>query len=290
MEKESQFLVSQQLGFMIRQCARSYKVADAITDNCHYMNGLGYTIFDISPSGHIIASDGRKVTNIGIYKWARELLKGTLYANDMGVNESIFEYYNIKDSDIEKFGNYINGMAKKNDFQIKLISGKAIKNMFTDFEGSGRLAKSCMNGKGNYFSMLADCESLKMLVILDIDKIIGRAFVWNVDVGSGNNITFLDRFYTSRDYLDGVLIEYAKSNGWWRKYQYDSFEKPKLWVSPTGNIANITGTVTVKKRGYVKYPYLDTFYYGGDGFLSNSPYNCDTMFQRLDGKCDRTII
>jgi hypothetical protein len=94
----------------------------------------------------------------------------------------------------------------------------------------------------------------------------GRALVWNVKI-DGEDAVFLDRFYVARDHYCELFIDYANENGWWRKKQYTSQANKTSWVK---NGVNRDFFITIHTpTDFDQYPYIDTFCYGGYGWLSN---------------------
>src|SRR5690606_6439674 len=101
---------------------------------------------------------------------------------------------------------------------------------------------------------------------------IGRALVWETDCGK----TFMDRVYTSYDWLDEKFIEYAKEQGWWTLEHYNDYKYKTRWVDPAGVQRKIYAKISLD-TDFESYPYLDTFTYGKDGFISND--RDDTLYE-----------
>lgn len=260
----------------------SYIVADVILRHMSELYAPDYHFFDVTNEGTIVASRGTNTVTLKIGKWARSVLHHNVVSSRYGV--SLIDTYGIKESDIEKFQNHMKGRLQLHSYSFEILGSSAIPDiMVIDRENTGRLGDSCMNGQPDKFKMLAGINDLSCLIVTSSDgTLIARSFIWDAEVGGGK-VKFMDRFYTSKDYLDGVLCDYAFQNGFWRKRWYDTYEHKTIWVSPEKKSVNVVATVSVKNQTFSKYPYLDTFCFGGDGLLSNSHKGCKYMYNSVFG-------
>jgi hypothetical protein len=135
-----------------------------------------------------------------------------------------------------------------------------------DREGcGGTLGDSCMNGDSEYLDLYEYCENLEIVVMLNgKGELSGRALLWSV---GGNK--YMDRIYAAQDCYYEMFLNHARSMGWHRKVEYKSYRDKESWVSPSGEVFNRTLRVNTPTE-FDYYPYIDTFTYGGDGWISNN--------------------
>ena len=181
--------------------------------------------------------------------------------------------HEFKCKEFEDFSNYLQGeILKSGDF--KIVSGDDIVKYYCEdnyYEISGTLGNSCMRYSEcrGYFDIYKD--HAKLLVYLRDDKVMGRALLWEID---GN--TYMDRYYTCRDYLNSVFEEYAISNKWRMRADnsllYDGDDQ--YWKLPDDNYKTaVYLELYIKlKNTYDYYPYMDSFRYFDES--SNTISSC----------------
>lgn len=280
--KQSNFIVSLNLIKKLDSIRGSYIVADILMTHLFELQSDQYHFFDILDTGDVMCVSRNHTVNTSLFRWTRKMLTDNMVSNQY--NSSLMVNYGITDSDIEKFGNHLKGLCKLHSYSIEVLPSMEIGPILKAGIGAtGRLGDSCMNKYAGYFEMLRRCADFKIVAVLDENKkLLARSFLWNADIG-GETVGFMDRFYTCQDYLDGVLMDYARDNGYWRRYKYDDYKNPQQWVAPSMKIVNVPATVNCLQQGFNKYPYLDTFCYGSDGTLSNSPRGAKYMYQSVFG-------
>ncbi len=79
-----------------------------------------------------------------------------------------------------------------------------------------------------------------------------------------------------------LFLEYAENNGWWRKEYYKKYEYKEDFIRPDGGKENRTFKIFTP-TDFESYPYIDTFTYGGDGYITNNSYNTEYTFSETDG-------
>lgn len=182
------------------------------------------------------------------------------------------------DSDIEKFVNLLKSAMDSKPY-FELWSGKQIYDAYLTENylkrGYGTLGSSCMNNK-NYVGLYADNpEVCSILVLKDVDKILGRALVWKLNtcqrqkpIISNNRLTisrdssirveyFMDRVYTSDDFHVATFRKYAREKGWAYR-TYNSFSDRNEITFKDEEIS-VKMTVKLKKCDIKVFPYADTF-------------------------------
>ena len=166
------------------------------------------------------------------------------------------------DVDIEKFVNAFKGLEDKINEKFILADGKDIKKYYwweNYKEMAGDLGKSCMARKKKYFKIYTkNPEVCRLLVLLEDDKVIGRALIWKLDRNDGPNEIeyFMDRQYTILQSDVLKFTNYAKENGW----AYKTYNNHHSYSNITfnGEEKNCDIVVKVKVEDYDQYPYMDT--------------------------------
>lgn len=206
------------------------------------------------------------------------------------------------DKQIETFVNQYKSIKEDTSYEFKLVSGDEISKWYlpenSKYPGRGSLGSSCMasESKNHFFKLyIQNPEVCSLLVLLEGGKLIGRALVWKINKitplareiaedkyeffqdGQGGLSSviklrgveyFMDRVYTSEDWLVNKFFEYSDKMNWCRR-AYQSNEQRCVYYK--GDKFFVTMNVKVKKLSYEPYPYLDTFrrYNHFEGTLNN---------------------
>ncbi len=206
--------------------------------------------------------------------------------NEVGIGRFINKLfpgkYNSKQ--IEEFINQFKAALEKSGENFDLVEGEDIEYWYSYEnykEMSGTLGNSCMAKKSDLFDIYIQNQDVcKMLVLLEDDKLIGRALVWKLNsVKSGRtNLEgapeyFMDRQYTIKESDVQKFRNYAKAQGW----AYKSYNNHHSYttININGEDKNLNFTVRVAAKRYNKYPYMDTFrrYDPETGILYNDDEN-----------------
>jgi hypothetical protein len=192
--------------------------------------------------------------------------------------------------DIEEFTNQFKATLEKSGERFEIVEGDDIDFWYSSSnykENSGTLGNSCMAHKSGYFGLYTENpEVCKMLVLLEDDKLIGRALVWKLDsikrIRKDVEVAewFMDRQYTIKDSDVEKFRNYAKEKGWaYKSYNNHHSFSPVIF---NGEEFNADMTVRVKSKKYPKYPYMDTFrrFDKDSGML----YNNDDMGSEYEGQ------
>lgn len=192
--------------------------------------------------------------------------------------------------DIEEFTNKFKAALTKQGEYFDEVSGDDINNWY-NYENykemSGTLGNSCMAKKSGLFTIYTENPDVcKMLILVEDDKLIGRALVWKLSsikiYGKevDQNSWFMDRQYTIKDSDVQKFRNYAKEKGWIYKSSnnHHSFSN----VTIEGEEKNATLEVQVKAKNYGRYPYMDTFrrFDSNEGIL----YNDDDEDESYEGQ------
>lgn len=224
-------------------------------------------------------------------KWSR---KGRVEGRAASVIRKLFnpkftQRY-LKDADFDQFANLYKSTFSKRGLRFELLDNEKIGEVYDwdIHQGGGPLENSCMNGDGEYMGIYEE-NTVQILALFNEDNLLcGRALVWHgviLDDDNDNRVTFMDRVYTSEDFMNEMFRQYAIDNKWYYKYHYTSGGNKDKLVNLVGDI--VFHKLTVKLcTDHDQYPYIDTFCYGGDGWLSN--YNDEAIYTYQNTGGDRS--
>jgi len=170
----------------------------------------------------------------------------------------------FKESDLDCFNNIYKSYFNT-ELEFNLLDRFSIKEVYEmrRKDGGGSLNSSCMNGDSEYLNIYENCKDLQILVLKDKDGLLcGRALVWNV-----GELTLMDRVYVSDDYMFQMFFDYAQKNNMIRKYE-QSYSNKSNWLKPNSEKFQEFFKIYTD-TDFEYYPYIDTFSYGNDGFLTN---------------------
>ena len=173
----------------------------------------------------------------------------------------------LNEKDFEIFNNHYKCKFDTSKYTFDLLPNDEIKRIYDmDIEeGGSSLNNSCMNGKSNYLDIYKNCKQLQILVLLNNDnQLAGRALVWTIE-----DIILMDRVYVTQDYLYDLFIDHAKSNNWWYKQNYKSMHDRKTFIDSNGQVVSNKYFTIHTDTEFNSYPYIDTFCYGEEGYLTN---------------------
>jgi hypothetical protein len=131
----------------------------------------------------------------------------------------------------------------------------------------------------------------KTVVAVGSDGVFrGRALIWPEVEPCGElfpRFTLMDRIYSDCQEVELALEEHAESEGWWRKEGQNS--NPGPFIRPDGSISQARLTVRTNRDldEIDYYPYLDTFAYGGEDWVSTDPEDHSYYYRNTDGSRDR---
>ena len=207
---------------------------------------------------------GKGRQEIGVGRGIRALL---LTTGEKFLDKDIEEFVNLYKAAIDKFND------KFSFFEV--VTGSDIAHWYHNrnyFIRSGTLGSSCMAGvPASWLEIYTENPEQVALIIYksqeDTDKIIGRALLWTLNDGK----KFVDRIYTVNDSDVQLFRDYAKENGWYTKYHNSSTTNSQA-IAPDGSNVSLRLVVTLNKKYYDHFPYLDTLKYftPGSGVLNNS--------------------
>ena len=188
--------------------------------------------------------------------------------------------------EVEEFVNKFKSTLEQSGERFIEVSGDEIAEWY-DYNNykimNGSLGSSCMaRAEKRTFEIYTDNpEVCRMLVLLEDDKLIGRALIWKLidDVDSVSkedhldNEYFLDRQYTIKDSDVEKFRSYAVERGW----SYKTHNNHHNLDSVTFEDKNyrLEMKVQLNRKEYSRFPYVDTFrrYDPRTGILTNDSNN-----------------
>lgn len=178
--------------------------------------------------------------------------------------------------EIEEFGKLYKAeiTSDKTFEKFSLVKGEDIRKWYDesryDSDEGGSLRHSCMryNSCQKFLDIYTESKNVSMLIWTnDDDKLLGRAIVWKLN--NHNNVTFMDRIYTSVQSDESVFKKYARKMGWAYKQKQSYCDRYSV-IYNGKELDWDNMEVEVKNISYEYYPYMDTFsYYDEDGILYN---------------------
>lgn len=195
----------------------------------------------------------------------------------------------LKDSDFEIFNNKYKSKYSTGNMHFTVEPNEKIPHVYCmkRKDGGSSLNGSCMNDDGDYLDMYRKCENLEIIALITEDGLLaGRCLLWSLDY-EGETIKFADRIYVSDDHLYDAFLSYIEENKWWRKKYYKTYDYRMLFIKPNGDEISHKFIVNLN-TDHEEYPYIDTFHFGGDGYITNKDSNiiytyCDTAGGREGG-------
>ena len=179
---------------------------------------------------------------------------------------------------IDKFVVYLQSNSKNTDdkWKISLVKGDEIakyynsNNYRTENKFGSSLWQSCMTDRmlimDNLFNIYTkNSEVCSLLIMTDESgKLAARALVWNVSVKQKEkelgNIKFVDRIYSTEDWMVMKIQNWAKENGMARRLTNIGYNCSDIFYDG-GKYYEVQMDVSVNKIYYSAFPYLDTFNY-----------------------------
>ena len=159
------------------------------------------------------------------------------------------QYLKFNAKDIETFVNLYkaHNAFDRNAFEyFKVVEGEEIKKWYletTYAKGCGTLNNSCMrlDKCQEYFDIYTNTENkVKMLILTNNDKLIGRCLLWETDKGK-----YMDRVYAN-DHIQNLFKKWAEENDYNLTHYRNSQSNEQL-------------TTKIKVDFNKPFPYLDSF-------------------------------
>ena len=215
--------------------------------------------------------------------WARE---GRQNGRPSKVIKKLFHprvHKYIKDTDFETFTNMYKAAFTDEGYEFTVKPGGDIAEVYCMDRGEGNasLNGSCMNGDEDYLEIYTNCTSLRIVTLEKDGYLHGRALLWNLKDGD-DDIVFMDRVYVAQDYMYDMFIDHCNKNEWWKKKYYKTYEHKDTFIKPDGAEVNKVFKVYTP-TDFSQFPYIDTFQYGDDGYISNSEAGRHT-YNSTDGE------
>lgn len=190
----------------------------------------------------------------------------------------------FSEQDFELAVNILKASNKIGTFEV--VEGEEITETYVNtpftYGDRGSLGDSCMRYKScsNYFRIYEDNACLVRLMHPN-GTLMGRALLWVTDCGKN----IMDRIYVGKDEHISLFKEWAEENGYDYKAHQKYDEKDSFINHVTKEQYYKTYTISVS-TDYAEFPYIDTFTYGSDGYITNSSNNTYFSFDNTDGSKD----
>lgn len=142
--------------------------------------------------------------------------------------------------------------------------------------GEGSLNGSCMNNDSDYLEMYQHCPALEIVVMFNNEgHLSARALLWTL----GNGRKLMDRIYTTQEHYFEMILDYAKEKEFIVKTNYKTYDyKDKFTDTIDGRKFQETYKIECPTE-FKYYPYIDTFSYGGDGYLTNDEDDTNNIYK-----------
>jgi hypothetical protein len=244
-------------------------------DQVNYLTLRGDGTISFLPKGkpHVVNDDGR---------WGRENRQNGRPATVIRKVLTDKALTLFKASELEAFANRYKSACVEAEKTFVIKDNVDIPDVYCMRleEGHGTLYDSCMNGDRDYLEMYRHVPGLRILCLLNTNgELAGRALLWKL----GDDI-LMDRVYVVKDEYYDLFLDYASDNDFIRKVSYKSY-RDKDQFTRKGEIFTKAYKVVCNTH-FEYYPYIDTFSYGGDGYLTNECRGYDYEYCRTDGSRD----
>lgn len=196
----------------------------------------------------------------------------------------------LKSKDIEDFVNKFKSILKYDENDFEIVYGEDIRKWYDEEnynKGKYSLNKSCMRYKkcSKYFDIyVKNPQVVSMLILKDKDTelINGRALIWKLS--DMDYPYFMDRIYTTSQYLENKFLKYATNRNWLTKTQQDISSD----IFDKKNKKKLTIVIPLNENlEYEYFPYMDTlkFFKYNEYYLTNEYDNTNDVYilQETDG-------
>ena len=125
----------------------------------------------------------------------------------------------------------------------------------------GQLGNSCMRYEScqDFFGIYTENKNVcQLLILLDGDKLVGRALVWKLLKSPCDAKYFMDRVYASSDSDIIKFNNYCDKEGWTRKYKNNCDTNDSYFFIYKGEVFFGEVSVKLEKSKFDKYPFFDT--------------------------------
>lgn len=170
-------------------------------------------------------------------------------------------------------------LHKNNIGKFKIAKGIEMAKWYLEInyaQGGGSLNASCMKHVRSQRRLpiyIQNPDKIRMLYLLNpAGKLLGRALLWRLDFPHG--IIFMDRIYTTEDYVEKLFLDYAKKKGMLTR---DEVERKKIPLR-----VNLSKDYGDPRNN----PFMDTFKFfkKGENYLTNrfDNFKADEYWEYVD--------
>ncbi len=176
-------------------------------------------------------------------------------------------FKDVHEKDVELFTTLFKAAVSQKDFELKILTGDEMVKYYGyrsyHPEIPGTLHNSCMKHdhcQDSFDIYTKNPEVCQMLVMLDNrGKLLGRTLLWKaIDAVNDSEVLIMDRIYCVDDSKNmHYFKEWADQHGY--LYKKEQRWQNCMFFESHGSSKFLKLHVKIKKKAFVKYPYVDTF-------------------------------
>lgn len=225
---------------------------------------------------------------LSYYEYYDRIISSSI--NSMKMGKFVKNSGNFSNIQIEEFVNLFKSTKVSEGItEFEIVEGNKIAEWysFDKYHGQkwSQLHGSCMarSSTSTFDIYTKNSDVCNMLILKKGDKLIGRALVWKLRKKVGGSQFYMDRIYTTEDYLISNFIDYAIKSKW-------LYRDSNTVVNFNKNTVNGKLEVVITNSEHKNYPYMDTFKKLDKGRLvnDNKEGGFGIILNRTDGSFGKT--
>ena len=235
-----------------------------ITDKDDYISFLSDVKADKIEDDDIkYSAKGRGEIKIG--RFARAFFTHKEIESELIYSDYLEKSHKFTDKDYEDFTNLYKASNIKSESKFELVEADKIQYYYNGenykYNERGQLGNSCMKHESceDFFGIYTENpDSCRLLILLDDDKLIGRALIWKLSKSPCKATYFMDRVYTASDSDIIKFNNYCDKEGWMRKYKNNCDNLDSYFFIYKGETIFGEAAVELKEVEFNEYPFVDT--------------------------------
>lgn len=204
---------------------------------------------------------------------------------------------NASNQEIEDFVNKWKSTKERKDNRFEVISGEDIVIWYNEENyapGFGNLNKSCL--RFEYCDKMLDMyvknpDRIKLLILVDgREELIGRSLLWTLDESPSDSKLYMDRIYTTEDYIVNNFIKWANDNNYMIREMNNSEKKwGTKFLYKDKKVEGVI-SLTINDTKLRELPYADTLkFFNKQGYLSNVGFHGSVLLEDINGGYETCI-
>jgi hypothetical protein len=173
-------------------------------------------------------------------------------------------FKDISEREVENFSTLYRNVQTTPVFEMKIVEGEELRKWYyyeNYYDQSSSLGASCMKHRScqRYMELyVKNPNKIKMLCMVNGDRLIGRALLWYGMSVDGTSYNVLDRIYTvcDEDYVFHFR-KWADDNGFLYKKE-QKWNNTLFFLSKDSETLK-RGNIVLDNIDFESYPYMDTF-------------------------------